>query len=576
MKKSFKKMLSLFLATLMTLSVMVPASAAATSSSAWGSDEVGTIPVVTVFGDGDSIHDENGKKLMQYKDLLSGSSDEKDNDNEVMKSVVNVLMPFLVYGLGSGNYEPYYDALQKEIGELFEEILLDENGEANNGTQFNPSHAAIMARRRHENTANANGKYGIHDYIFWYDWRLDPLVIADQLKAYIDDVKEATGKDEVALVGRCLGSNVVTAYVAKYGMDGIRGLGIDGGVVNGAEALSETISGKFRFDANAINRFLYDCNALELFSLDSFVNETIDMLEKAGVFDAIVGVTKEKIYYTVVQGITSALALSTFFTYPSYWAAVKTEDYETAKYYVFGAEGSAKRQKYAGLIEKIDNYNEVVRERIPEIMAEADEKGNICIIAKYGLQILPFVKSNTAIADQFASVTCASYGATTSSIYSTLGDKYIQQRVSEGKGKYISPDKQVDASTCQFPDTTWFVKGANHSDWTAVENTILSNVLTSSTQLTVDDCPYTQFVVAIKQPGKDVYGYSNYTYEAMTENNCDTYYFKADERKDTTTDPYEKLFVFVLTLLKWLVKAIAIIADVDISETTKPSTVVAA
>ena len=50
----------------------------------------------------------------------------------------------------------------------------------------------------------------------------------------------------------------------------------------------------------------------------------------------------------------------------------------------------------------------------------------------------------------------------------TLSDKYINQRVAEGKGKYISPDKLIDASTCLFPDTTWFIGNRSHPytpDW---------------------------------------------------------------------------------------------------------------
>lgn len=547
MKSYFKKSLSVFMALIMIFALAVPAFAG------WNQSGNTDIPIITLFGDGDSIHDAEGNKLMEYRDLLNGLGGDDDGDNEVMKSVMNVVMPFLIQGLACGDYEPYYQALQKEIGEIFGDMLLDENGNARFGTTFNPEHAKIMATRRHQNTAAWQGQYNIHDYIFWYDWRLDPLEVADELKAYIDDVKAATGKSEVALIGRCLGSSVVTAYVAKYGMDGIRGVGIDGGVVNGAEAISEPISGKFNFDADGINRFLYDCNALEMFSLDELVNETIDMLSKAGVFDKIVGVTKEKIYYVVVKGVTSALALSTFFTYPSYWAAVKAEDYETAKAYVFGDEGSAKREQYAGLIAKIDNYDQKVRQQIPNIMQEISDKGNVCIIAKYGLQILPIIKSSDAIADQFASVECASYGATTSTIYGTLSDSYIADRIAEGNGKYISPDKQIDASTCQFPEATWFVKGANHSDWTSVENTILYNVLTADEQLTVDDFDMSQFIVAIKQPGKDANGYSNYTFEKMNNENFDTYYWVADEKADNPTTKHERIFYFVKSIIKWAI-----------------------
>ena len=547
MKRKAKKILAVFMAALMILPLALPASAA------WGLSGSKDVPIIHIYGDGESIHDADGNKLLKYKDLLgniNGDGDGEEDENrkeEIYKSVANVVMPFLIQGLGTGDYQPYYDALQKEIGELFGDLLLDNNGEASNGSQMNPECAAIMAKKRHEDTAKGKGYYGLNDYVFWYDWRLDPLTVADSLHEYIEDIKAATNKKEVAIVGRCLGSSVATAYVAKYGMDGIRGIGFDGGVVNGAEVLSETISGKFRFDGNAINRFLMDCNALGMFKVDEFINETIDMLAKAGVFDTIAGVTKEVIYYQVVEGVTSALALSTFFTFPSYWAAVKSDDYEEAKRYVFGEEGSAKREEYAGLIAKLDNYDKVVRQQIPNIMNEINDNGNLAVIAKYGVQIAPVIASNNAVADQFASVACASYGATTSDIYSTLSDEYIAQRVAEGKGKYISPDRQIDASTCQFPDQTWFLKGAKHSHWTDVENRILYNVITADHQLTVDDCEYSQFVVYdVKTSGAT----------AMTEENCDTYYWKADKNADNPPSSASRLFSFLLSLLNWLLSLI--------------------
>ena len=73
------------------------------------------------------------------------------------------------------------------------------------------------------------------------------------------------------------------------------------------------------------------------------------------------------IYKKLVEGVTSALALSTFFTWPTYWTAVAPQDYQDALYYVFGPEGSQKRQEYAGLIEKLDRYDREVRQKLPEI-----------------------------------------------------------------------------------------------------------------------------------------------------------------------------------------------------------------
>ncbi len=264
------------------------------------------------------------------------------------------------------------------------------------------------------------------------------------------------------------------------------------------------------------------------------------MAVNSGIVDGAIDVTEALLYEKLVEGMTSALALATFYTWPSYWSAVTNEDYDTAINYVFGAQGSEKRTQYAGLIEKLDNYNELVRKNIPGLFRSIKESGaNVGVISKYGYQIVPVIESSDAVADQFASVTRSSYGATTSDVYGTLSDEYIAERVAQGKGKYISPDKQVDASTCIYPDYTWFTKGSSHSNWSLCENNLMHIVATADKQLTVNDFDYTQFMVYDNSTGLMV---------PMTEDNCNTTNWQA-EKPDTL---FGKIRLFTQTLKIWL------------------------
>ncbi|MGN1195335.1 MAG: hypothetical protein ACI4SB_07610, partial [Acutalibacteraceae bacterium] len=444
-----KKFISVLLAVIMTVALFVPAVSA--SANSYNTID---IPIVRIFGDGEPLYNADGEVIFYFSEMLNmGSGIEK---NELYSSVINVVMPFLVEGMATGNFDSYYAALEKEIGELFAEARLDENG--------NPAEGQGVSQERIRKMESFM-RPGNRDFIFWYDWRLDPYESAASLKAYIERIKDVTGFEKVSVQSFCLGTSVIMAYVDKYGTDDLYGVSFDGAVVNGAEIISEPISGKFRINGNAINRFLADCNANGIFKVDEFVNQTLDLLVKTGTVDTLVGVVREKLYYRLFEGVTSALALSTFFTWPVYWSAVTEEDYDNALNYVFGKEGSEKRTKYAGLIAKIDYFNENVRQRLPELMKKLEADGvNIAIIAKYGYQIVPIIKSADALADQYVSVNRASFGATTSTVYGTLSEDYIAERIEEGKGQYISPDKQIDASTCIFPDYTWFTKGVNHSD----------------------------------------------------------------------------------------------------------------
>lgn len=503
------------------------------------------IPVVVISGDGNTIYDKDDKPLSKLSKLFTnnGDSGEGTDKDAILESVANVLKPFLIEGILKNNWEPYYENLQKEVSELFGDIILDENGEASNGTHISKWHQDQNEFHKTTDCKGDKGFYDRGDYFFWYDWRLDPMETAKEFNEFIKGVKQATNSQKVSVICRCLGTNVVCAYLAQFGTDDIYGIGFDGAVCLGAEPLSESISGKFKVDASAIERVIIDGQSLGMFDLDPFILASVDLAQKSGLIDTAVGITKATLYEKLVKGVTSALALSSI-SYPNYWACVKASDFDTALEYVFGKEGSAKREKYAGLIEKITVYNEQVKKNIPSLLAELPEKGvKVGVIAKYGLQMIPTCESREVIADSFVSTSSSSFGATTGTVYETLSDEYIAAQTEKGLAKYISPDKQIDASTCIFPDYTWFVKGVKHSDWTYAEDMLLMTVVTSDTQLTVDDFEEGQFMV--KHPT------NWWAMTAMTEENCNTENWDAVKENDKPTTFIGKIKAFFASYKIW-------------------------
>ena len=561
MKRAIRKTLAIVLALTMLMSVWSVAAFAKTTQ--WISQSLSDIPVIRISGDGEKLVDKDGNKVFHYKDfasILDDDDEEGEDDGEMLKSVANVLMPFLVDGLLNDNWDPYYKNLQKEISELFENSLLDKDGNPQYGTGLRQERIDKMNKVRHNDqywTSSEGVKHYVHDrYWFYYDWRLDPIETALELKNYIDDILASTGCSEVGIVASCLGTNVVTAYLAVYpehAAKSIRGIAFDGSVVSGAEMLSEAISGKFNVDAAAINRTLKDCGAIGMFNVDGFINTTLEMLDRTGVLDRVIDKGKDWIYYKLVEGVTSALALSTFYTWPNYWACVSPQDYPTAMNYVFGPEGSDKRTEYKGLIAKLDNYNTVVRSRIPEILTNAVESGiNFGVISKYGFQTLPICETNYLVSDQFASVGRSSFGATTGTIYNDLTPDYIASRKEAGFGKYLSPDGQIDASTCLFPDSTWFIKGSSHSNWSDWELRLLYDIASSKEKLTINNsCWPSQFVVySYTNPDED----SDGEIAVMTTENCDTENWEADEKVDNPKDKHSRIFVAVTALINWVIE----------------------
>lgn len=536
-----KRILSCILTVILIISSVIPAFA-------WvdANESRSQIPVIRISGDGEALYDKDGKKIFHYKDvanLVKGDSENGSDNSEMYKSMAENLLPALAKGLMLNSWDDLYAALETEISKIFSNSLLDENGNVTNGSGISQKRKDQMQNKRTYSQKGSKGYFAWEDYWFHYDWRLDPWETADEFHTFVQDIKRTTGCEKVGIAATCLGTNIVMTYVAKYGAKDIQGIGIDGSVVGGAEILSDVICAKFDVDPPALMRVLRDVEGLGLFSMNDFLTATIDMLVQTGLMEGVISTTENIFYDKLVEGVTSALALSTFYTWPNYWACVTPEDYESAKFYVFGEEGSEKRTKYAGLIEKLDRYDKNVRQRVPQLLQKIKADGaNLGIISKYGFQMIPITSTSNAISDQFASVKRSSFGATTSDVYSTLSDEYIAKRTAEGKGNYISPDKQIDASTCLYPEYTWFIKGSSHSDWTCYEIKIMFEVASADRQLTYNDYPYSQFMF---------YNDKADSLEPMTTENCNTEHWDAAPEVYKPESFFDKIKVAFNAFFAW-------------------------
>lgn len=543
-----KKLLCILLSLLLLGTMCIPCLAAEKDAELIVNESKSQYPIIRILGDGEPLYDAEGNRLFHLRSDILGDGDaaaeteEQEDDNTIYDSIANLLLPFLKNGLLFNDWDPYYEALEKEISDLTGSARLDADGNAPEGTGLSAEKRAYMEKAATVNQGK-KGYFAINDYRFWYDWRLDPIETAEKLHAYIQDVKAITGKEQVCIIASCIGTIITTTYVALYGVEDIHGIGYTGSIANGSEILSETISGKIDVDSAALARVVDDCGYLGFFNLDAFLDTTLDLALQSGIIDSITGTIRITLYNKLVKGVTSALALATFYTFPSYWAAITTEDYEDALTYIFGEEGSEKRTEYAGLIAKIEDYNTRIRASLPQIIKSIGEGGaNFGAIAKYGFQMIPICESRELLSDQYVSVKRASFGATTADIYDTLPEDYIAQQTEAGLERYISPDLKIDASTCIYPDSTWFVKNSSHSKYTKAETKLLYDVVSAPTQLTVNDFIYSQFMV---------YDYDSTEMHAMTTENCDTEQWLEDEPKTGIAGFFEKIKKFMQTLFDW-------------------------
>lgn len=546
-----KKLISIILAALLTLALTIPAFADHNYS-----DIRTDLPTIVIAGDGEKIYYNNDQDNMRVDGFISeigkfdGNSDSEENP--VAKAAINILTPMVLEGFAFNEWDDYYAALEAEVSDILDPIRLDENGNPKGDSGIASWRKQDnLARMTNTNYADANGTFHISNYQFWYDWRLDPFESAASLHEFIQGVKQVTGKPQVNIISRCLGTSVVFAYISEYGTDDIHGWGIDGSSI-GSEFITGALSGSFDINGNALARTLTDYNSVGKTDIPPVIIDTFSLLENAGVLKGLSTALKKTIYVKIEKGVVSAISLGLVFTMPCYWSMVSADKYETCKEYVFGPEGSEKRKQYAGLIEKTDHFQSVVSNHLEDILHETQSEGvNIGIVSKYGFNIMPFIKDNELVSDAYASVKASSFGATTSKIRDTLSKSYIAKREAEGKGKYISPDKQIDASTCALPENTWFLKGANHVDWVKGENELLLTVVDADVQLTTEDTPSPRFCV---------YDYDTDLVSPMTEENCKTESWSDDEFADTSTKQ-GRLRAFLTSLFKFVKSFFELVVD---------------
>ena len=414
--------------------------------------------------------------------------DDVDSENPTnIRAEINInvsqfasaLIPELSQAVVTDDWDDYCDTLEGLVAPMFEDVVLDENGNKKDNS------GVIFRYDNLRNTTQTDYTYRIDTYRFEYDWRIDPYENAAILDAYIKAVMAVTGAEKVNILGRCEGANIVLPYLEQYGDSAkINSILFAWPSVYGLMGITSFFTGDISVDMDAFSASL---------ATDASVSNTasgiVSILNMSGILD---GGEKafDMIYSKVKQPLMPALVLDTFGTMPSMWSMVSPDRYEEAKAFVF----SGKEQQYAGLIEKIDNYHNKVGLHIADILKEYTDAGvNFSCVAKYGYVASSLCPSYSFDqTDGMATVKDASMGATSAKFGQTLSESYLASH----DAKYISSDKIIDAGTCLYPDSTWFVKNLVHSTMPGVLENFCATLIAKETQPTVSDTErYPQFMV---------------------------------------------------------------------------------
>ena len=490
---------------------------AGSALTAFAADVPGTdIPTVYVLGSGSGliVREPDGSKRSVYGLQLP---------DDFIETTVKGNLDVFKRAFFTQQWDEFCVVLRDVFVPLFDEIRLDENGDAPNGSVVDWDW-----NRAFLDGSKVAGKYPTSRYVFQYDWRMDPYKTADILHAYIEDVLAATGETRVNLVGRCLGACITAAYIEKYDAQYVSDYLLYCSALYGATQCSKAFCGELYLESGGVERYVYD---LELFAdevLNDLLQSFVTLLRKTSGLD-IACWAVNNVYRQIYLNVVPPILIDTFASFPGYWSMVADRDYEKAKQTAFyGAD----REKYKNFIRIIDDYHYNVQVKTPELFEHYRDKGvKIANIVKYGFQTIPVTRQSDMLSDNLCSVEDASFGAVTSTINGTLKRSYLKT----ADMRYVSPDRQIDASACLMPDRTWFIKNLEHTDFPECVERLFDFILNEDADV-FDSEAYPQYMV---------YDDGTQTISPMTAENSDT----TARYRQTIFDALKRFIKAVYTLI---------------------------
>lgn len=444
-----KKIISLLLAAVLLCTCL------ATSAFAGKSCDCGKAPLIVVSGMGacSHINTETGKTAFPpsvdavklIKTICTGLvktavlADANALVDMIIEIANDLLGPMACNENGESLY-PYIDI------PVFEKSMAEYEG-------FFEEHTASEFQLLHTSCDEIGAD---HTYFFNYDWRLDPMDTADDLKDFIQKVKEETGHDKVDLAPCSMGGTRVMAYFSKYLDDNdVDSCLFVSAAYNGTYIASQLFGADVNLSSDAALSYISTLKTGNEFA-DNLITLVLNLLKKSNTVKGLFGAVNT-ILDKVEQRAYDEVLKKTFGTMPGMWSLVRTEYYEAAK------EKMLSETTPQSFIDMIDEYQYDVFSKRKEILDEAIASGvSIGICSNYDKGCVPVYEFSTTHGDMLIETVCTSGGAAVADMFTTLGDSYVQAEECSCGKNHVSVDNVIDASTCMHPDYTWFFKGLSH------------------------------------------------------------------------------------------------------------------
>ena len=447
--RKFKKMLAVLLSVIMLATVFTPA--------AFAVDYKQEVPHIDFRG------------FMSY--TIYEDKDDPDSERAFPPSTTSIiaaataLAPALGKLAVNGNWKAFGDAFIPVLNSLLDPVGFSGEGVAknNSGIHFTyPTKEELI-----ENNLEID---------FQYDWRDDPYKSAAELDKLITYLTDELGYSGVTLESHSYAGIVMLTYLSTYGTEKVKSCCFNATAVYGAQFAGELVKGNVTISNEALVAFLkslFDHNEYA-----EIISTLADVLSAAGVTGFIADFATN-IFTKLSDRIWTEAILPALGNWPSIWAMVPDTDFDAGYDNVFNNLYKDADIDLSGLKTKIAKYNGDIRiNRENKLKAIDLSDTELYVIARYGYSGVPLGDIWTANTDTVLNTAAESFGATCKD--------YNYEAEEKQTAKYIAPNGSVDASTCLFPDQTWFIRDCTHTQRDEAIIEFAKALLYSDEQATID------------------------------------------------------------------------------------------
>ncbi|MCQ2471275.1 MAG: hypothetical protein MJ147_04475 [Clostridia bacterium] len=294
--------------------------------------------------------------------------------------------------------------------------------------------------------------------LFFFAFSLfgDAMESARYLDQYIDFVLEKTGAKKVNLLPISLGGTIFTAFCQQFSdTNKVNTIANIVPVLNGTQVVTDMFNRNWDLRPEFWYGELFPMAIGEFTEYGNLIGRVVNFLIRA--LPASVNASMVTRLYEV---LLDHLLVNT----PQIWAMVQSEAYPAlADKYLGDDAHKAVRAKTDAFYEAQLNLKDNIKKMV-------DNGVKIDIIAGYSLYAGDarynffhiMGNSDKVNSDGVINIESTTLGATAVLPDEKLPDSYKQ--AIEGDYSYISPDREVDASTGVLPDNTWYFYNMHHED----------------------------------------------------------------------------------------------------------------